>query len=164
LKTITALGWLCLGMMFVDGRRIYGEEMAQITTQVVSLAPNAGGQVAYSLRYGKESHEWGLFSNTFLLAGDLPLTGAFYDWRFALCGMSCFWQFYLQLGAGASTGGPIAQITWAAIIPILPIWLPSKAPKYIPALRLDVTSQMIFVQYRGVTWSYPLWMGITVPI
>ena len=33
----------------------------------------------------------------------------------------------------------------------------------VPALRLDITTQIIFIRYRGVSWSYPLWAGVSVP-
>jgi hypothetical protein len=140
-----------------------GSERYTATAQVGAFAPNAGGQEAYTMRLSTNRWEAGVFSNQYLLAGDHPLTGAFYDWRFPICDDSCFWQFFVQAGGGVSTGGPIAQATWGTVIPLLPIWLPRRAPSYVPALRLDMTTQMIFIRYRGVTWSYPLWVGISIP-
>lgn len=134
-----------------------------VSSQVGAFAPNAGGQEAYTLRLGKGTWEAGVFSNQYVLAGDYPLSGAFYDRRFPVCGSECFWQFFVQFGAGLSNGGPLAQITWGSMIPLLPIWLPRSAPSYVPALRLDITTQLIFVRYRAVTWSYPLWVGLSIP-
>ena len=134
-----------------------------ITSQVGAFAPNAGGQEAYTLRLSRGDWEGGAFSNRYVIAGDYPLTGAFVDRRFAICGTECFWQFFVQFGAGGSNGGPLAQITWGTIIPALPLWLPTSAPRYVPQIRLDITTQLIFIRYRAVTWSYPLWVGVSVP-
>lgn len=131
------------------------------SVQLGALAPNAGGQPAYSLKIATNDWEIGAFSNQYLMAGSWPMTGVTYAWRFPVCDDTCFWQAFLQLGGGASNAGPILETTWAAILPLLPIWLPFAAPKYYPALRLDFTTQMILIQWRGVTWSYPLWLGIT---
>ena len=129
-----------------------------------ALAPNAGGQEAYSLKLARGWWEAGAFSNTYILANDLPLSGITFDWRFPVCGQQCFWQFYVQAGGGVSNGGPIAQFSWSAILPGLPIWLPREAPPYLPALRVDFVTQLIFIQYRAITWSYPLWLGISLHI
>lgn len=134
-----------------------------ISAQYGALAPNAGGQLAYTLKYQSNRWEYALFSNQYLLAGDYPLSGATAAYQFPVCEKECWFDFYINTGAGASNGGPIAEVTWGAKIPLLPIWLPTQAPRYVPALRLDFTTQMIFVQWRGVTWSYPLWAGISVP-
>ena len=133
-----------------------------VTAQALALAPNAGGQEAYTLRVATNDWEVGAFSNQYILAGDYPLTGAFYDLRFPICDDSCWWQFFAQTGVGVSNGGPLAQITWGTVIPLVPLWLPFAAPRYLPALRLDFTTQMIFIRYRAVTWSYPLWAGVSV--
>ena len=134
-----------------------------VSSQVGALAPNAGGQLAYSFRLATKNWEVGTFSNQYLLAGDLPLSGLTADWRFAICDSSCFWQAYLQLGAGFSNGGPLAQVTWSALFPLIPVWLPIETMKYVPALRIDITTQMIAIRHRAVTWSYPLWIGVAVP-
>ena len=134
-----------------------------VTSQVGAFAPNAGGQEAYTLRLGRDRWEAGVFSNQYVMAGAYPLSGAFYDWRFPVCGVECFWQFFVQLGGGVSNGGPLAQVTWGTMIPALPLWLPRSAPRYIPQIRIDITTQMIFLRHRAVTWSYPLWLGLSVP-
>ena len=142
---------------------VLGATSYTVSSQVGALAPNAGGQQAYSLRLASSDWELGAFSNQYLLAGSAPLSGLTADWRFAVCDSSCFWQVHLHLGGGFSNGGPIAQITWSAMIPMLPIWLPIETIKYLPLWRLDVTTQMIAIRYRAVTWSYPLWIGVAVP-
>jgi hypothetical protein len=116
----------------------------------MALAPNAGGQAAYSLRRATDQNEMGVFANTYLQAGNYPLLGAVYDWRFPLCGQECFWQFFAQAGVGLSTGGPLVELTWGTI----PFWI----------LRVDVTTHIIAVPYRAVTWSYPLWVGLSLPL
>ena len=143
----------------------YGANKDQwtLTTQGAALAPNAGGQVAYTLKLYDGTYEYGGFSNQYLLAGDLPLSGITASKRFHVCDDSCWWKFFVQTGAGLSNGGPLAQISWGTMIPLAPIWLPMSAPRYYPALRIDMTTQFIFIQYRAVTWSYPLWVGISVP-
>ncbi len=138
------------------------DDRTTVTGQFLALAPNAGGQEAYSLRVARDSWEAGVFSNQYLLAGDKPLTGAVIDYRLPICDTSCFWQFFVQGGGGISNGGPVAEITWGSIIPLLPLWLPTSAPRYVPALRLDITTQFVFVRYRAVTWSYPLWVGVSI--
>lgn len=139
------------------------DKTSYVSMQYAAMAPNAGGQTAYTLRYANDDWEVGGFSNQYLQAGGYPLTGAFYEKIFKLCRKDCFWQFNLQAGIGLSNGGPFTQITWSSIIPLIPIWLPFQAPKYVPALRLDITTQMIFIPYRAITWSYPLWAGISYP-
>ena len=133
------------------------------TFQVGAFAPNAGGQDAYGLRVHRDNREYTLFSNSYLMAGAYPLTGAIYSWRFPICDETCWWQFFAQIGAGVSTAGPLAEIVWGSQIPLAPLWLPRSAPKYLPSLRFDVTTHMIAVPYRLVLWSYPLWLGISVP-
>lgn len=139
------------------------ENRYTLTAQYESLAPNAGGQIAYGLRLANNNWEGGIFSNQYLTAGGLPLSGAVFDRRFAICDDSCWWQFFVQVGGGFSNAGPLAEVTWATIIPLLPIWLPTSAPKYYPALRIDITSHIIFSRYRGIAWSYPLWVGVSIP-
>ena len=140
-----------------------GEEYNSISYQNWALAPNAGGQNAHALRLVKDDIEYGAFVNEYLRAGDHPLMGVTMDWRYGMCTSDCWMNFYAQPGIGASIGGPLAQITWSTQIPILPLWLPVQSPAYLPQLRIDFTTQFIFVRYRAVTWSYPLWWGITVP-
>jgi hypothetical protein len=152
-----------LVMLTAAPARAVTEDRYTATSQVGAFAPNAGGPQAYTLRLAHGAWEAGMFSNQYVIAGDYPLTGGTFDWRFPVCGTECFWQFFVQLGAGASNGGPLAEITWGTMIPALPLWLPIAAPRYIPQIRIDITTQMIFIRYRAVTWSYPLWLGISVP-
>lgn len=128
-----------------------------------SLAPNAGGQEAYSLKLATNDWEISGFLNNYLLVGSMPMIGASYAWRFPICDDKCFWQFSFQAGGGFANAGPILEMTWNTVIPLLPIWLPTRAPPYYPALRVDFTTQIILIQWRGVTWSYPLWLGISLP-
>lgn len=140
------------------------ERRYTLSAQGLSLAPNAGGQTAYGLKLATNDWEAGLFSNQYLTAGGHPLSGGTIDWRLPICDDSCWWQFFVQVGGGACTGGPIAEMTWGMIIPPLPLWLPTSWPRFLPALRLDITTHIIFLRYRGITWSYPLWAGIAVAI
>jgi len=115
-----------------------------------SLAPNAGGQQAYALRRGTDKIEMSLFANRSLYAGNFPLMGATYDWRFAICGRSCFWQFYAQAGVGLSTAGPMVEILWSSIL----LW----------TVRIDMATHLIVIPNRVITWSYPLWVGFAIPL
>lgn len=134
-----------------------------LTTQAQALAPNAGGQQAYGLRVAGPTYEWGAFANSYLLVNEKPLLGATFDYRFAFCKKNCWWQLFTQLGGGASTAGPVLEATWGLMLPLVPLWLPGAAPKHIPALRIDLTTQMYLIQWRGITWSYPLWAGLSIP-
>jgi hypothetical protein len=131
-----------------------------ISAQAISLAPNAGGQVAYAVRYAKPQWEAGIFRNNYLLAGDAPLTGGTLSWHLPMCGSDCWWQVHTNLGLGFATTGPIAEISWSALLPLLPIWLPTGAPRFLPLLRVDLTTQFLFFEQRHITWSYPLWAGL----
>jgi hypothetical protein len=142
---------------FAEGKRYH------VTAQLGALAPNAGGQEAYALKLATNDWEASVFSNQYLLAGSLPMTGVIYDYRFPICDDSCFWQLFFQAGGGLSNGGPVVDMSWGTVIPLLPLWLPTRAPPYYPALRIDFTTQMILIRWRAVTWSYPLWVGISVP-
>jgi hypothetical protein len=136
----------------------------QIALQSTALAPNAGGQEIYSLKLSRADWEASLFSNQSISAGNMAYSGGVLLKRFSVCDDSCFWQFFVQLGAGGSNGGPITEMTWGTIIPLLPIWLPLSAPKFVPALRIDITTQIVYIRWRAVTWTYPFWVGISVPI
>ncbi len=131
-----------------------------LSLQALSLAPNAGGQEAYALRYAGQHWEAGIFQNNYLLAGNEPFTGGTFAWRLPMCGQNCWWQLYTNLGVGFATTGPIAEITWSSLLPALPIWLPTSAPRFLPLLRIDLTTQFLFFQQRHITWSYPLWAGL----
>jgi hypothetical protein len=150
-----------------DSLSSYGknpDKRIQLASQFMSLAPNAGGQSVYSLRFSREKWEVSLFSNQTISAGGYPYSGIVAHRRFSICDASCFWQFYTATGVGGSNGGPIVEFTWSSIIPLIPLWLPLKAPSYFPAVRLDVTTQLVLIQWRAVTWTYPFWVGISVPI
>ncbi len=127
-----------------------------------AFAPNAGGQEAHSLRLAHTTWEGHFFLNKSLYVGQYPLTGVGYDYRFNLC-KDCFWKFFVQAGAGLSNGGIYGELLWGTTIPLLPIWLPMEPPRYVPFIRLDFATHLIFGQVRPNTWSYPLWLGIGVP-
>ena len=135
-----------------------------VTAQTLALAPNAGGQQAYALRLGTDHWE------ARRLQQPLPLRrqpcrspARVFDFRFPICDHTCFWQFFVQAGGGLSNAGPLAELTWGTMIPLLPVWLPVPRFNYVPALRLDITTHMIAIRQRIVTWSYPLWVGVSVP-
>jgi len=134
-----------------------------LTLQAMAFAPNAGGQEAYAVRMHQADREYSLFANRYLMAGQYPLVGGVYSVRFPVCDETCWWQFFVQLGAGISSAGPLTEIIWGTMIPIAPLWLPRPSPKYLPAIRLDIATQMIIVPQRLVIWSYPLWLGISLP-
>jgi hypothetical protein len=133
-----------------------------VTGQFLSLAPNAGGQTAYRLEVHNNDHAFYGFNNRALLVGNTTLFGAGYDHRLPVCDESCFWQFFVQLGGGLTNGGGFAQVAWGTMIPLIPIWLPVDAPRFIPMLRVDITTQFYATTKRVVTWSYPLWVGISL--
>ena len=158
--------WLTLLPLFLllAGSAAAADKGYQVAMQLAALAPNAGGQDAYSLKVEHDNIEYSVFSNQYILAGSFPLSGATAEYRWDICGRDCWWQFFLQAGGGGSNGGPIGQITWGSAIPLVPFWWPTSAPKYVPALRLDFTTQFILIQWRAISWSYPLWIGLSVPI
>jgi hypothetical protein len=133
-----------------------------ISAHVKALAPNAGGQDAYRLEWYHSRNAVYGFQNRSLLVGSQNLMGAGYDYRLPVCDSSCFWQFFAQVGGGVTNAGAFAEISWGTIIPLLPIWLPLSSPKYIPGLRIDITSQFFTTRQRVILWSYPIWAGITV--
>jgi len=112
-------------------------------------APNAGGQSIYSIRRADDDHEISFFRNEYLLTAGRPLTGATYSKRLAVCDSSCFVQAYLQLGGGLSTAGPLFDISWS----VIGLWV----------ARVDFTTQLYLAKNRIMTWSVPLWIGVSVP-
>jgi hypothetical protein len=138
------------------------EQLNQFSFHTLALAPNAGGQRAYRLEWFHDHQAWSIFDNRSLLVGSNSLKGLGYDYRLSICDSDCFWQFFTQVGGGISNGGVYGEISWGMIIPLLPIWLPVAAPKYIPGLRIDIASQFYPSRHRIITWSYPLWAGITL--
>ncbi len=133
-----------------------------ISVHALALAPNAGGQKAYRLEWYHSHHALSVFDNKALLVGGTTLKGLGYSYRLPVCDADCFWQFFSQVGGGLSNAGAYGEISWGMIIPLLPIWLPTTAPRYIPAFRIDVASQFYFGRQRIISWSYPLWAGMTV--
>lgn len=133
-----------------------------LTVQGLALAPNAGGQQAYRIEGFHNRHAVYGFNNRSLLVGKMTLFGAGYAYRLPICDESCFWQFFVQLGGGASNAGAYGDVTWGAQIPLVPLWLPVPQPKYIPALRIDISSHLFATRSRILTWSYPLWVGLSL--
>ena len=140
------------------------DEAPPITVSVLgmALAPNAGGQKAYSLKLHRDGHEIHGFANTYLTTGSTPLAGGGYDYRISACDERCFWQFYIQTGGGLSTAGPFFQLSWGMQIPFIPLWLPTPTPRFVPRLRVEFTTQCFATSSRLITWSYPLWTGLAV--
>ncbi len=124
-------------------------KLVSYTGEWQAFAPNAGGQKAYALRRGTNDSEWSLFLNEFLTTGNTPLIGGLYGLRFNVCDQSCFWQFFVTTSAGISTGGPTIDVSWSTVV----LWI----------ARLDFSTQIFFTRNRIVTWSYPLWMGVSIP-
>jgi hypothetical protein len=133
-----------------------------VSFNALALAPNAGGQKAYRVEWYHHHHAFSVFDNQSLLVGSTTLKGIGYSYRLPVCDADCFWQFFSQVGGGISNAGVYGEVDWGVIIPMLPIWLPTSAPRYIPAFRIDIASQMYASRQRIITWSYPLWAGVTV--
>jgi hypothetical protein len=138
------------------------KSFSEVSVHALSLAPNAGGQEAYRLEGYQKPHAWHAFYNRALMVYDLPLMGVGYNYRMSICNESCFWRFFTQAGGGISNAGPYGEISWGTIIPMLPLWLPTSAPRYIPSLRIDITSQFYIAKTRIITWSYPIWAGVSL--
>lgn len=132
-----------------------------VSGQILSLAPNAGGQKAYKLEVHTNGHAVYGFNNRSLLVDETTLYGAGYDYRLPVCDESCFWQFFVQIGGGLTNAGGFAEVTWGSMIPLLPFWIPASSPRFIPMLRIDITSQFFATRERVITWSYPLWIGLS---
>lgn len=136
-------------------------DFQEISVHALSLAPNAGGQQAYRAEWYGRPSAWHGFYNKALTVGKLPLMGAGYNYRLSICDETCFWRFFTQIGGGMSNAGPYGEITWGTIIPVLPLWLPLPAPKFVPSIRLDISSQFYIAETRFITWSYPIWAGFS---
>jgi hypothetical protein len=145
-----ALYCLIIAIGIIIPTDLIAEEGVTYSLQVAALAPNAGGQQAYALRRSTDEDEWFLFSNNYLETGKFPLTGAGYNWRFPICDQDCFWQFYVEVGGGISTAGPMAEVIWGM--------------NFLWVTRLDIGTHFYLTQNRLITWSYPLWAGISVPL
>ena len=121
-----------------------------ISLHYKSWTSNAGGQVAYSLKWAhNDEWEWNLFSNQFLITGDFPLTGLTYGLRFPVCKRSCFISMFGQAGIGLSSAGPVVEFLWS----LKPLWL----------FRIDMVTHLYFSQPQPIVWSYPFWLGMSVP-
>ena len=138
------------------------KDFREISLHGLSLAPNAGGQEAYRVEGYAKPNAWHAFYNRALMVGELPLMGAGYNYRMSVCDESCFWRFFAQVGGGLSNGGPYGEISWGTIIPLVPLWLPVSAPRFIPSIRIDITSQFYIAKNRIITWSYPVWAGVAL--
>jgi hypothetical protein len=128
-----------------------------------AFAANAGGQDAYAMRLNHARDEFHLIANRSLEVGGLPLVGGGYDLKFDMCD-ECFWKFFIQTGGGLSNAGPYGELLWGLTVPIIPIWLPTRPPRYLPHLRLDFATHLLFSQLRPSTWLYPIWLGVGVPL
>lgn len=133
----------------------------EVSVHGLALAPNAGGQDAYRLEGYDSPHAWHAFYNKALIVGDLPLLGVGYNYRMSVCDESCFWRLFVQAGGGIANGGPYGELSWGTIIPLLPLWLPTSAPRFVPSLRLDISSQFYIAKNRIIAWSYPIWAGVS---
>lgn len=121
-----------------------------LSLQVKAMTSNAGGQDSYALRWAQDERwEIAAFSNQYLLTGRLPLSGLSYHWRFVVCPRRCFLHSFVQLGVGLSTAGPLLALEWS----LTAFWL----------LRLDLATHIYFAQVRPIIWSYPLWLGLSLP-
>ena len=139
--------WLLLFALFLLESNSSAETY---TLQLKAHTSNAGGQQVYGVRRGNDTHEISGFYNQFLLSGGKPIWGGTYHWRFPICGIECFWQFYAQAGIGLSTGGPILEFTWSTTA----FWV----------ARIDFATQIFVTRTRLVSWSNPLWIGVSVPL
>lgn len=121
-----------------------------LSAKALAFAPNAGGQAAYAIAAATRQTEYSLFVNTYLLTGDVPLFGVIYSRRLPLCSGSCWlWPTFLQAGAGLASAGPLLAVDWV----MTPLSL----------LRIDMSTHLMINSKRVVAWSYPLWLGITLP-
>ena len=137
-------------------------DLYTISAQGLALAPNAGGQDAFRLEgYHKNQAVYG-FNNRALLVSNTTLFGVGYAYRLPICDESCFWQFFVQVGGGLSNAGGFLDVTWGSQIPLVPIWLPVASPRFIPSLRIDISSHFFATRTRVLTWSYPLWVGLAL--
>jgi len=126
----------------------FGEQNSSVLAQ--AFTANAGGQTAYAVKRFNTDHEWTFFANTYLLAGGIPLLGGVYSLRHTFISAKYPFQSFTQFGLGASTGGVVAEGTIGMTLLYL--------------LRIDLTSHMIINQNRAISWSYPFWTGVSVPL
>ena len=139
------------------------DKVSKASLQYAAFAPNAGGQTVYGLRVYYRGREYGVFQNDYLTAGDHPLMGGVYAFRFPICDESCLVNIHAQAGIGLSTAGPLVELLWGMEIPVLPLALTGGTIPWIPMLRIDFANHWIATRNRVITWSYPLWVGATLP-
>ncbi len=139
------------------------EKQLKVSLQYAAFAPNAGGQITYGFRGLRNNREIAIFQNQYLTAGSEPLLGALYAWRFPICDTSCMIHVHAQAGVGATSAGPLVEFLWGTEIPVLPLGLNGGTIPYVPMLRLDIASHWIATRSRLITWSYPFWIGVTLP-
>ena len=121
-----------------------------LSLQNQALAPNAGGQTAWALRFASgNSREYSLFANEYLRTGKYPLFGGLYSMRFPILGRAAPIQTFAQVGMGISSAGPVVELLWN----LTPFWL----------LRIDFATHFYFIPQRVIVWNYPFWLGLTVP-
>lgn len=143
--------WLSLLLGSSPGRS--AAEERNLTLQALALAPNAGGQTVWALRYSSAlasgGTEYTLFGNEYLITGNYPLMGGVYSWRFPIIGRKWPIQSFAQLGLGASSAGPMTELLWS----ISPFWV----------IRIDFATHFYARLDRAIVWNYPSWIGLTVP-
>lgn len=137
-------------LLFLLSSPAWAAKKASYSLQFHALAPNAGGQRAFALRRATDEREWSVFANEYLRAGDNPLIGGLYSFRYPICGQECLVQVYAQTGVGVTSVGPAVEFLWGMNL----FW----------TVRLDVASQFYFTMNRVVLWSYPLWIGLSVSL
>ncbi len=141
---------LVIGLLLGHTSPAWAAKKASYSLQFHALAPNAGGQRAYALRRATDDREWSVFANEYLRAGDYPLFGGMYSFRYPICGQECLVQVYAQTGIGVTSVGPGAELLWGMNL----FW----------TVRLDVASQFYITKDRVVVWSYPLWIGLSISL
>jgi len=144
-------------------RAMADDKLIKVSLQYAAFAPNAGGQITYGFRGLRNNREIAIFQNQYLTAGSEPLLGALYAWRFPICDESCLVHIHTQAGIGVTTAGPLVEFLWGTEIPVLPLGLNGGTIRYVPMLRFDIASHWIATRSRLITWSYPFWIGVTLP-
>ena len=127
-------------------------EAAVYSVATRPIAPNAGGQTAYIIRRHdlKLEHEGSIFVNEYLRVGEGPLYGAHYSQVFSLCSMRCWLQNFVTSGLGLSNAGPYVSLEWSFTF----FW----------TARVDFSTHLLATNRRLISWSYPLWLGLRIPI
>lgn len=139
-------------LMLLQSLHIYSaqSELEGLSFLNKSFAPNVDGQNAYSLKLTFTDQEFSLLSNEDLQAGSSSLIGVTWDYRIPSCAIYCSFSHALLLGGGLTTAGPLLELTWSFNL----FWL----------ARLDFTSHYFVSTTRLINWSYPLWLGFTLPL